>query len=278
MFKTILVAIDGSDYGKAAVEYGANLAARLDSRLELLHIIDWRLLVGHFVSHFTEVFHHESGGSFIERVERYYREYAEHLVKQARERSISLGVSDCTGTVEKGNVVRQIISHADEADLLVIGQRGETEEHETGFLGSVAERVLHAARTTALVVQPPVREWRRALLAFDGTVPAVRAMDELGELAVRLNLAVDIAHLFEPHKDPASLKEAEEFFSRLPISYEVHYLEGDSHAVILQYALEKNCDLLAMGAFANGLYEELALGTTTEEMLRQSQIPVLVHH
>jgi nucleotide-binding universal stress UspA family protein len=141
----------------------------------------------------------------------------------------------------------------------------------------VAARVLHGIKTTALVVQPPVREWRRALLAFDGTQAALRAMNALGELAIVLKLEVDIVHLIEPHKDPGSLVEAETYFSRLPISYEVHYLQGDSHALILQHASEKGCDLLVMGAFTNLLSEALALGTATEAMLRQSQIPVLVH-
>ena len=53
-----------------------------------------------------------------------------------------------------------------------------------------AAQVLHDVMTSALVVQPPVREWRRALLAYDGTSAARRAMEVLGGLAVGLDLEV----------------------------------------------------------------------------------------
>jgi len=277
MFKNILVAVDGSTHAKAAVEYGGRLAAKLGARVELLHVIERRLLVGDFITHFTEVLRHKIDGSFTEWVERYYLEYGQGLVERARQHCLSLGVIDCGVAVEIGKVAKQIISYADKADLLVIGQRGETEEHELRFLGTTAAQVLHDVMTSALVVQPPVREWRRALLAYDGTSAARRAMEVLGELAVSLDLEVDVVHLIEPHKDPNCLKEAEEYLSRLQVSYELHYLRGDSYAVILQHAYEEGCDLLSMGAFTNLLSDVLALGAATETMLRQSQIPVLIH-
>jgi nucleotide-binding universal stress UspA family protein len=277
MFKSILVAVDGSTHAKAAIEYGGRVAAKLGARVELLHVIERRLLVGDFITHFTEVFQRKIDGSFAEWVERYYVEYGHGLVERARQRCLSVGISDCGVAIETGGVDKQIISYADKADLLVIGQRGETEEHELRSLGSVAARVLHDVKTTALIVQPPVRDWRRALLAYDGTPAARRAMDVLGELAVTLDLEVDVAHLIEPDKDPNCLKEAEEYLSRLPVPYEVHYLRGDTHAVILQHASEKGCDLLFMGAFNKLTPDVLALGAATETILKQSQIPVLIH-
>jgi K+-sensing histidine kinase KdpD len=71
MFKSILVAIDGSTHAKAAVEYGGRLAAKLGARVVLLHIIERRLLVGGFITHITEVLRHKIDGSFAEWVERY---------------------------------------------------------------------------------------------------------------------------------------------------------------------------------------------------------------
>ena len=54
-------------------------------------------------------------------------------------------------------------------------------------------------------------------------------------------------------------------------------MEGDSHTAILEHAKQSGCDLLVMGAFADREVEVLALGTTTEALLGQSRIPVLVH-
>ena len=212
MLKNILVAVDGSTHAKAAVEYGARLAAKLGARVELLHVIERRLLVGDFITHFTEVFRHKIDGSFAEWVERYYLEYGQGLVERARQHCLSLGATDCDVAVETGKAAKQIISHAKEADLLVIGQRGESEEHEVLFIGSVAARVLHDVKTTALVVQPPVREWRRALLAYDGTPAARRAMEILGNMAVTLKLQVDAVHWIEKDKDRTVSKRRKNTF------------------------------------------------------------------
>jgi nucleotide-binding universal stress UspA family protein len=102
-------------------------------------------------------------------------------------------------------------------------------------------------------------------------------MEVLGELAVTLGLEVDVAHLIEPDKDPNSLKEAEEYLSRLSIPYKAHYLRGDTYAVISQHASQEGCDLLFMGASTKLMSNVLGLGTATETILRQSQIPALIH-
>jgi nucleotide-binding universal stress UspA family protein len=277
MFKSILVAVDGSSYAQAATDYGAYLATEFGSRVELIHVIDWRLLVGHFISHFDEVFRKERGESFTERVKRYYQQYAERIVEQARQRAKEFGVSDIAVTIETGNIAKHIIERAAGSDLVVIGQRGESSEDETGFPGSVTGRVVHSIKTTALIVQPPMRMFRRALVAYDGSAAAHRALQAIVPLAVAFRLELDVVHLIEPRKDPNCLKRASELLAVHPVSYITHYLEGDSHAVILKHAKEKECDLLAMGAFSDRDVEVLALGTTTEAMLGQSHIPVFVH-
>jgi nucleotide-binding universal stress UspA family protein len=277
MFKNILVAVDDSPHAKAAVEYAAYLAAEFGARIELLHVIDWRLLAGHFITHFDEVFRSQDGESFGERVKHYYQRYGERLLEQARQRAIDFGVSNVTVTIETGNIAKHIIERAAGVDLLVIGQQGETAEDGPGLLGAVAQRVVHSIDTTALVVQPPMREFHRALLAYDGSAAAHRAMETLVRLAVAFKLEVVAVHLIEPRKDRASLEQANDYLARYSIIFETAYLEGDSHVAILEHATQKACDLLAMGAFADRDVEVLALGTTTEALLRLSHIPVLVH-
>jgi nucleotide-binding universal stress UspA family protein len=277
MFKNILVAVDDSTHAKAAVEYGAYLSAKFRTRLELLHVIDWRFLAGHFITHFDEVYRSGGGESFRERVEHYYQSYGERLLEEARARSVELGARDVTVSVEMGNVAKHIIKRAAQSDLLVIGQQGETAEDGPGLLGAVTERVIRSIDVAALVVQPPMREFRRALLAYDGSAAAHRAMETLVRLAAALKLEIEAVHLIEPRKDKTSLKRAAEYLDRHSVPFETTYLRGKSHARILEHAREKGCDLLVMGAFADKAVEVLALGTTTEAMLRMSHIPVLVH-
>jgi nucleotide-binding universal stress UspA family protein len=277
MFKKILVPIDGSIHAQAAVDYGAYFASEFRAQIELLHVIDWRLLAGHFITHFDDIFRSKLGKSFTERVKHYYKEYGERLLQNGRERATGFGVSEITTSIETGSVVKRIIERAGGADLLIIGQHGEGAELETGFIGTVVDRVLHSINITTLVVQPPLRTFRRALLAYDGSEPAHRAMKALSKLAVALKLEVDVVQMIEPDKDMNSLKDASDYLSSHPISFTTHHLEGESHLSILEHAKQKECDLLAMGAFGDKKVEVLALGTTTEAMVGHSHIPVLVH-
>jgi len=277
MFKDIVVAIDGSTYSDAAVDYGAYIAVKFEAKIELLHIIDQRFLIGHFIKHFDEVLRSERGEGFADRVKRYYQRHADRIIGLARERSFARGARVISDSIKTGSVAKNIIDRAVTSDLLVIGQRGETAEDGSDSLGSVTERVTHNIEVPALVCQPPVREFRRALLAYDGSAAAHRAMKALVPLAVALKLDVDVVHLIEPHKDVKSLKQAAEYLSRQAIFYETHYLDGDSHALILEHAKEKGTDLLVMGAFSNRQADSLGLGTTTRSMMSQSSIPILIH-
>jgi len=277
MFRNILVAMDGSLHSEAAIEYGAYLAAEFGAHIEALHVIDWQLVAGHLITHFDDLFRRELGDSFSERVKHYYKDYGERLIEHARQRAMDFGVSKFTGTIESGKVAKHIIEHTEKADLLVIGQHGEAAELETGFIGSVVGQVLHSIKTTALVVQPPMRKFSRALLAYDGSAAADRAMEKLAMLTQAFKLEVDVVHLIEPRKDMDSLKQASAYLARYQINFTTHYMEGDSHLSILEHAKQKECDLLAMGAFADREVEALALGTTTEAMIGHASIPVMVH-
>ena len=46
MVKTILLPIDGSDYGNTAIDYRVYIAKGLEARLTGLHVMDIRLIQG----------------------------------------------------------------------------------------------------------------------------------------------------------------------------------------------------------------------------------------
>jgi nucleotide-binding universal stress UspA family protein len=100
----------------------------------------------------------------------------------------------------------------------------------------------------------------------------------LVRLAVLLELQVDAVQLVGEGEPSTALAEVTEYFKDFPVHLSTHYLVGDSHAAILDHAKENSCELLAMGAFDNEVAESLALGTTTEYLMRNSPVPVLVHH
>jgi nucleotide-binding universal stress UspA family protein len=283
-----LIATDGSAYADAAAECGAWVAARAGAKVTIVYVIDARLLAGHFIEHFSEIIGRDRSEGFVARVRDYYQARGQEALKRATRNCERYGITCCT-KLETGNVVKLLSQASEVVDVLVIGQRGENEEYETGFLGSVAEKIVHCVRRPVLLTHSRFREFRRALLAFDGGAAARRAMQMLARLAVLLKLEVDAVELVGEGDPTTALIEVSHYFKDFPVHLSTHYLVshqiadhrafvGDSHALILDHAREKNCDLLVIGAYDNRLAESLALGTTTEYLMRNSPVPVLVHH
>jgi nucleotide-binding universal stress UspA family protein len=275
---SILIATDGSVHAEAAVEYGAWLAARTRASVTAIHVIDARRLAGHFIKHFSEVIGNSLSPGFTARVREYYHARGLAVLERAAVICERYDVP-CQKRLETGNVVKILVETGATADLLVMGQHGEDEEHETGFLGSVSEKVVRKLLRPVLLTQPPFREFRRALLAYDGSDAARRAMRALARLAVALNMEeVDAVELVEMNEPTEALIEVPRYFKDYPVLVSTHYLTGDNLNVILDHARERKCDLLAMGAYADQTGERLGLGSTTEYLMRASSVPVLVHH
>src|SRR6266404_660491 len=273
----VLTATDGSVYAHTAAECAAWVSSRAGAHVRVVYAIDARRLAGHFIKHFSEIFEGDRSEGFAARVRDYYQTYGQAALKHAARVCERYGIA-CPTELETGNVVKILSTISANTDLLVMGLRGEDEEYESGFLGSVAEKVVRSVERPVLLTHSRFREFRRALLAFDGSAAARRAMQMLVRLAVLLKLEVDAVELVGEGDPTTALIEVSRYFKDFPLHVSTHYLLGDSHSLILDHAKENNCDLLVMGAFDNRLAESLALGSTTEYLMHNSPVPVLVHH
>jgi len=68
------------------------------------------------------------------------------------------------------------------------------------------------------------------------------------------------------------------FFKGYPVHLSTHYLVGNSLRAIRDHVEETRGDLPVMGAYADCTAESISLGSTTEYLMRNSPVPVLVHH
>jgi nucleotide-binding universal stress UspA family protein len=274
---SLLIATDGSVYADVATECGAWLAARLRARITVLYVIDARRLAGHFIRNISEILESFPSEGIADRVRDYYRKQGNEALKRAASICERYRVT-CQTDLQTGNVVKIVADASVDADLLVIGARGEDEEFETGFLGSVAEKLVRKVNRPVLLTGLQFREFRRALLAYDGSAAAREAMKMLARLAAALEMDVDAVQMVEEGDSTTALKDVVSYFKNYPFRLSTHYLTSDTHAVIIEHAKEIGCDLMVMGAYDNRLADSLALGTTTDYLVRNSPVPVLVHH
>lgn len=274
---SLLIATDGSAYADVAAECSAWLATRLEARITALYVIDARRLAGHFIKHLSEILDSSPSEGLTDRVRDYYLRQGEEALKRAATICERYRVT-CETDLKTGNVVKVIADAAVNSDLLVIGERGEDKEFETGFLGSVSEKLVRKVNRPVLLTGLQFRGFRKALLAYDGSEGARAAMKMLARLATALGMDVDAVQMVEEGEPATALNEVISYFKDYPVHVSTHYLMGDSHSVITDHAKEMGCDLMVMGAYENWVADSMALGTTTDYLIRNSPVPVLVHH
>jgi len=144
LFKKILIPTDGSEYTKAAVSMGLEMAKAAGAEVTALYVVDQTSFIN-FPMDSTIV-------SVYTLLEREGKEAMEYVKKEAD----ALGVK-VTTRIEEGSPSRKIVDISADHDLVVMGTLGRT-----GFskllLGSVAERVVRFANCPVLVVRSPGEE------------------------------------------------------------------------------------------------------------------------
>ncbi|HDD67120.1 MAG TPA: universal stress protein [Candidatus Thorarchaeota archaeon] len=139
--KTILVAVDGSDYSDKAVKYAAAIGPALDAEVILLHVVP--MLVNATPYHDTV-----SDQPFLA-----LQKVGEDILARAKSLAESLGckVSDL---LSYGDPAGRIIEIAEErkVDLIVMGSRGVSGIRRL-FVGSISDKVTRDAPCPVMIVR-----------------------------------------------------------------------------------------------------------------------------
>ena len=141
MFKTIVLALDGSEESRQALPLATELARQDGARIVIAHVE--QDVVG-------------KGGGPIpateDEIQAEIRKQAEELSADGIETSVQMR------NVMLGGPAHAIAEIADgaNADLIVVGTRGHSAVAGL-FLGSVTQRLLHIARCPVLVAPPTDR-------------------------------------------------------------------------------------------------------------------------
>jgi nucleotide-binding universal stress UspA family protein len=136
MFKTIVLALDGSEGSQQAIPFALELAKRDNARIVIAHIEEDIVGKGGGPIHATE-----------DEIQAEIREQAKKLSGEGVETTVEMS------SVMLGGPAPAIASIADKAsaDLIVCGTRGHSALAGV-LLGSVAQRLMHVAKQPVLVV------------------------------------------------------------------------------------------------------------------------------
>lgn len=172
MINKVLIATDGSAHATKAVEFGADIAARYDAAVILVHVLlrhevsdDLKRMIA--TEHMTAQTRSAPGAPAVDIANFFHMgtgpqtlpdaaltAIAERVLDRAEDIATDRGVDTVIKRVEDGNPVAQILAVArdENVDLIVSGARGLS-DLEALFVGSVSHKLAHLAPVTCLTVR-----------------------------------------------------------------------------------------------------------------------------
>jgi nucleotide-binding universal stress UspA family protein len=310
--KTIIVPLDGSAIAEQVLPHVGQLAATLAARVHLLVVITdaqkQRLIAQYAVAPAEAGGHHETVWQWEQRAQAELAHVAEdYLTAQAQAlRAVGLDVTFAVMSGAPAERIADIAASEPEA-LIAMATHGYSGLRRW-TLGSVADKVVHAATTPCFLVraveQAPssVGPWKRILVPLDGSTLAEQALPLAIELArntqaevialqVILPLAADapgfspFARLFPPSiAFPDGLREqAHQQLATTINRFAAHkalitpvVVFGVPAEEIINEAVQHHVDLIVMATHGYSGLRRWALGSVADKLLHASTVPLLL--
>jgi nucleotide-binding universal stress UspA family protein len=277
MIKNILVALDGSEHSRSAIEHALWLAQRFGASLTGLHVIDIVSIEGSFLHDISGSLGFEPYLDFSSKMREVLQERGRAMLAELTERVAEAGVR-CETQMDVGVIANEICERARTADLVVIGHRGINEKFSTGLLGGTAESVTRKCPKPVLVCPMQWKGVQKPLLAYDGSPRSASAMQRAAEFCVSLQLPLAAAHVAKDEAAGARvLEEARRYLASYPIETSFSCLSGPAPEQIVAAINGRGHDLLFIGAYGHSRIVEMVLGSTTEYVLRNAPCPVFLN-
>jgi nucleotide-binding universal stress UspA family protein len=284
--KRILVCTDGSVFAQSSYQSAAWLATRLTATVDVLYVSDERsqaMLEGKNLSGSIGIDAADVLLNQLVELEhkkaKLNHQRAKEILQNAQQVLTSQGVETINLRHETGSLVDRFDEFEAQADLIILGKRGESAALASGHLGANLERIIRASHKPCLVTASQRRPIDRLLLAYDGSPSCKKMLDFLLKSPALVGLELHIITVAKNAEDETAisrLKEAQQQACWSGFKPICSLVEGYPEQVIAKYNEESNIDLLLMGAYGHNRIRHLVLGSTTTQILRGSHIPVLL--
>ncbi|MGF1459941.1 MAG: universal stress protein [Leptolyngbyaceae cyanobacterium] len=284
--KRILICTDGSSYAQTGYQYAGWLAHRLQASVDVLFVSDIRSQQVVSTGNFSGAIGLGASRELLNQLVALEHERAKlnqqtaHLVlEDAEQRLQQAGVSSLKLIHETGFLVDIFQRFEAEADLIILGKRGETADFAADHLGANVERIARSSHKPCLITSRDYVPIERLLLAYDGSDSGQKMLHFLlnspAFRELKLHIVIAAEHPddepAQAHLQAAAIQARDAGFD--PIC---QMIVGVPETVITQYIQTHQIHLLLMGAYGHSRIRYLVIGSTTMQLLRSSPVPVLL--
>lgn len=279
----LIAVIDGSAYSTSVCEHAAWIAMRSNSEIDVVHVLGRRNVssepsnlsgsigLGARSSLLTELAELDAQKARLaQKRGRAILVDAESLLKER-------GVQSVHTRLRNGEIVETVQELEDDADLIVIGKRGEGANFDMLHLGSNLERVVRSTVKPVLVASREFTPIQRVLMAFDGGPSSLKAVEFIANRSHYNDLECHLLNVGSPSTNIQ--RQIEGAYATLQAGgYQTtfEFLPGQPETVITDKVDTDGYDLVIMGAYGHSRIRNLIIGSTTTEMIRNCKVPVLL--
>ena len=282
MTSKIIALIDGSVYSQSVCEHAAWVAARTGWTVELMHVLgrrdgsDKTDLSGSIALGARSALLSDLAELDAQRA-RLVTHRGRAILEDARAILDKAGVNEITTRLRHGDIVDTMTEQEADAEMVLIGKRGEAADFAKGHLGSNLERIVRSSRKPVFVASRAFRPINRILVAYDGGPSAIRAVEYIARSPLYAGISVQIVTVGTPTTAVENgLKDASAMLKSAGIEADTKVVTGTPDKALGDLVDEVGFDMLIMGAYGHSRIRSLIIGSTTTEMIRSCKVPVVL--
>jgi nucleotide-binding universal stress UspA family protein len=276
MLRSILIGLDGSADGDAALGLGLRWAKRYDAVAAGIAVADEPGVYASEAALFAEAYTRPAADTLVQREHRRAARALRRFALCCEAEGVRYKLIEGSGSPRS-----QILTEAQRFDLVVLGRRTHfaygCDESPDDTLSSVLKE---SPRPVVVAPHDPA-EGEAAVVAFDGSLQASRALyafEASGLARLRtvhvLSVAAEAEGATRIADRAIEFLRAHEIVARaVPVATKL-----DTAGVILARARDLNAGLLVMGAYGKPGLREFFLGSVTREVLEEGRIPTFFFH
>jgi nucleotide-binding universal stress UspA family protein len=275
MLKSLLLALDGSPGSIAARAFARDLALMHRASIRGLAVVDAAVVTPPEPTPIgADTYKQHKDAVILERIRRADTDLAQSFLSDCA----AAGVA-ATADVERGGVEATMNAACAPHDLVVLGS-DIAFGAEVSAAASLIAALLRDNPRPLIVVPPAPRPGTRTLVAYDGSVPAMRAIQLFAALRLRESAEVTVASVRNDPAEAESLAKAGADFlnARGYVARPRPVSGSDPAPALIKAAQDADAGFMVAGAYGSRGWREWLLGSTTEHLLAASPVPLFIHH
>lgn len=281
--KNIVACIDNSSAAGAVCDAGAWVSQRVDRPLVLLHVLDKSAypaktdLSGNLGLGSRTHLMEELADLDIQR-SKLALEQGKLQLEEARKRVAGRGINNPELLQRHGHFVETLADMQEDTRILVLGRQGEDHHRTAHEIGGNLEAVIRTLSCRILITPPGFKEPEKVLLAYDASATAKQVLYVIARSPLCKGLPIHLLMIGEnTEKNQQLLEEAEEEMQTQGHRDVTTALkQGDVESTLLGYQKEHQLGLIVMGAYGHSRIRQFLVGSTTTNLLRLSDVPILL--